>query len=78
MLKNRNLIAPSDFSLEELDEVLSLAERIVQQPSDYANACNGKILASLFYEPSTRTKYSAAACWVFPTRTHPARQRVKP
>jgi aspartate carbamoyltransferase catalytic subunit len=58
MLKNRNLIAPSDFSLEELDEVLSLAERIVQQPSDYANACNGKILASLFYEPSTRTKFS--------------------
>lgn len=58
MLKNRNLIAPSDFSLEELDEVLSLAERIVRRPSDYADVCRGKILASLFYEPSTRTKFS--------------------
>ncbi len=58
MLKDRNLIAPSDFSLEELDEVLSLAERIVQDPSAYAEACKGKILASLFYEPSTRTKFS--------------------
>jgi len=58
MLKNRNLIAPSDFSLDELDEVLSLAEKIVQNPSAYAEACKGKILASLFYEPSTRTKFS--------------------
>lgn len=58
MLKDRNLIAPSDFSLEELDEVLSLAERIVRRPSAYLTACRGKILASLFYEPSTRTKFS--------------------
>jgi aspartate carbamoyltransferase catalytic subunit len=58
MLKNRNLIAPTDFSPEELDEVLALAERIVQNPGAYTQVCKGKILASLFYEPSTRTKFS--------------------
>jgi aspartate carbamoyltransferase catalytic subunit len=58
MLKNRNLIAPSDFTIEEIEEVLELAERIIQQPANYVEACKGKLLASLFYEPSTRTKFS--------------------
>ncbi|HRX59316.1 MAG TPA: aspartate carbamoyltransferase [Eubacteriales bacterium] len=58
MLKNRNLIAPTDFSPEEIGEVLTLAEQIVADPGAYAQACRGKILASLFYEPSTRTKFS--------------------
>lgn len=58
MLKNRNLIAPSDFTVPEIEEVLELAQRIVQEPSAYADACKGKLLASLFYEPSTRTKFS--------------------
>ena len=58
MLKNRNLIAPSDFSIAEIEEVLELAGRIIQQPANYAQACKGKLLASLFYEPSTRTKFS--------------------
>ncbi len=58
MLKNRNLIAPSDFTVAEIEEVLELAERIIQQPANFAQACKGKLLASLFYEPSTRTKFS--------------------
>lgn len=58
MLHNKSLIAPGDFSLAEIEEVLSLAERIIQDPIRYQEACKGKILASLFYEPSTRTKFS--------------------
>ncbi|HWR24380.1 MAG TPA: aspartate carbamoyltransferase [Feifaniaceae bacterium] len=58
MLQNKSLIAPGDFSLPEIEEVLSLAERIVKNPSRYQEACKGKLLASLFYEPSTRTKFS--------------------
>ncbi len=58
MLKNRNLIAPSDFTVAEIEEVLQSARRIIEQPAAYAEACKGKLLASLFYEPSTRTKFS--------------------
>ena len=58
MLKNRNLIAPSDFTVDEIEEVLELAGRIVKDPAFFADACKGKLLASLFYEPSTRTKFS--------------------
>lgn len=58
MLKNKSLIAPSDLSLDEIEELLSLAGRIIENPARYASACRGKLLASLFYEPSTRTKFS--------------------
>ena len=58
MLKNKSLIAPSDLTLEEIEELLSLAERIIENPARYASVCRGKLLASLFYEPSTRTKFS--------------------
>ncbi len=58
MLKNRNLIAPGDFTLDEIEEVLELAGRVIREPARYAAACKGKLLASLFYEPSTRTKFS--------------------
>ena len=58
MLKNRNLIAPSDFTLEEIEELLQLSQRIIASPVRYADVCKGKLLASLFYEPSTRTKFS--------------------
>lgn len=58
MLKDRNLIAPSDFSLEEIEELMSLSERIIKKPEHYSEVCKGKIMASLFYEPSTRTKFS--------------------
>jgi aspartate carbamoyltransferase catalytic subunit len=58
MLTNKSLIAPSDFALKEIEDLLELAERIINAPARYAEACKGKILASLFYEPSTRTKFS--------------------
>ena len=58
MLKNRNLIAPSDFTLEEIEDLLQLSERILEAPERYSAACRGKLMASLFYEPSTRTKFS--------------------
>lgn len=61
MLKGRHLIDPMDFSVEELDEILKLADEIVSNPENFAHTCDGKILASLFYEPSTRTRFSFEA-----------------
>ncbi|WP_130805485.1 aspartate carbamoyltransferase [Senegalia massiliensis] len=58
MLKGRHLIEPRDFSLEELDEIFSLAEDIIKNEKNYLDKCRGKLLASLFYEPSTRTRFS--------------------
>ncbi len=58
MLKGRSLIEPMDLSLGELDEILSLADKIISDPLAYADVCKGKILATLFYEPSTRTRLS--------------------
>ncbi|MDD4291669.1 MAG: aspartate carbamoyltransferase [Clostridia bacterium] len=58
MLKNRNLIAPNDFTNQELNEILLLAREIVNRPDFFCKKAEGKILASLFYEPSTRTKFS--------------------
>ena len=54
----RHLIDPLDFTREETDRLLTLAEQILQNPKKYAHACDGKILATLFYEPSTRTRLS--------------------
>lgn len=61
MLKGRHLIEPKDFSLEELDEIFTLAEEIIENPRDYLDVCKGKLLGSLFYEPSTRTRFSFEA-----------------
>lgn len=58
MLKGRSLIEPMDLSIEELDEILDLADEIIKNPADYSEVCKGKILATLFYEPSTRTRLS--------------------
>ncbi len=54
----RHLIDPLDLSREETDRLLGLAERIIAGPEDYAHRCDGRILATLFYEPSTRTRLS--------------------
>lgn len=54
----RHLMSPLDFSVEELDTLLSLANDIEANPAKYAHACDGKILATCFYEPSTRTRLS--------------------
>lgn len=57
----RHLIDPLDFTVEELDHVLSLATQISKDPKKYAHVCDGKKLATLFYEPSTRTRLSFEA-----------------
>ena len=57
----RHLMSPLDFSVEELDKLLDLAEDIETDPKKYAHACDGKKLATLFYEPSTRTRLSHEA-----------------
>lgn len=61
MLKGRSLIDPMDFSKEELEEVFALANKIIEEPQKYSHAADGKILATLFYEPSTRTRFSFEA-----------------
>lgn len=54
----KHLIEPTDLSPEETGEILSLALDIIANPSKYSDTCRGKILATLFYEPSTRTRLS--------------------
>ena len=54
----RHLMSPLDFSVEELGRLLDLARDIEKNPAKYAHACDGKVLATLFYEPSTRTRLS--------------------
>ncbi len=61
MLKGRSLIEPMDLTLEELDEILDLADQIIADPSEFADVCKGKVLGTLFYEPSTRTRLSFEA-----------------
>jgi aspartate carbamoyltransferase catalytic subunit len=50
-----------DFSLEELEEIFKLAGQIISNPEEFSNLCHGKLLATLFYEPSTRTRFSFEA-----------------
>ncbi len=60
-MENKHLIDPMDFSTEELDEIFCLAQDIMKSPEKYSKICDGKILATLFYEPSTRTRFSFEA-----------------
>ena len=57
----RHLMSPLDLSVEELEELLDLANDIEANPQKYAHACDGKKLATLFFEPSTRTRLSHEA-----------------
>lgn len=54
----RNLIDILDLSVEEIDELISTADDIMANPVKYQEACKHKILATLFFEPSTRTRLS--------------------
>lgn len=54
----RHLMSPLDFSTEELEQLFDLANDIEANPSKYAHVCDGKKLATCFYEPSTRTRLS--------------------
>ena len=57
----RHLIDPLDLTVEEIEELLDVANQIEANPQRYAHACEGKKLATLFYEPSTRTRLSFEA-----------------
>ena len=57
-LKGRNLLEPGDFTIEELKALFDLADRIADDPEAVKDAARGKILATLFFEPSTRTRLS--------------------
>ena len=57
----RHLIDPLDFSVEEIDALLDLAGEIERNREKYSHLCDGKTLATLFYEPSTRTRLSFEA-----------------
>ncbi|MCR5420337.1 MAG: aspartate carbamoyltransferase [Lachnospiraceae bacterium] len=54
----RHLMSPLDFSVQELDKLMDIAEDIEKNQEKYAHMCDGKILATCFYEPSTRTRLS--------------------
>ena len=54
----RHLINPMDFTVEEIDQLLQVGDDIIKNPQKYASVCRGKKLATLFYEPSTRTRLS--------------------
>ena len=60
-MMNKHLISPMDFSTKELNEIFELAEKIISNPKEFSHICDGKILASRFYEPSTRTRFSFEA-----------------
>ncbi len=57
----RHLMNPLDFTVEELDRLFDLANAIEADPAKYAHACEGRKLATCFYEPSTRTRLSFEA-----------------
>ena len=57
----RHLMSPVDFSVEELETLMDVAADIEKNPDKYAHICEGKKLATLFYEPSTRTRLSFEA-----------------
>jgi aspartate carbamoyltransferase catalytic subunit len=61
MLKGRHLIEPMDFSIEEMEKIFRHAEEIEKDPASFQELCRGKILATLFFEPSTRTRLSFEA-----------------
>ncbi|MBQ9179714.1 MAG: aspartate carbamoyltransferase [Firmicutes bacterium] len=54
----RHLINITDFSVDEINELIEIANDIIDNPKDYMDICHGKILATLFFEPSTRTRLS--------------------
>ena len=54
----KNLIDIKDLTVEEIDELIDTAKDIIENREKYSKKCNGKILATLFFEPSTRTRLS--------------------
>jgi aspartate carbamoyltransferase catalytic subunit len=63
-LKGRHLLEPMDFTVGEMDALFSLASEIREAPERYTECARGKLLATLFYEPSTRTRFSFEAAMI--------------
>lgn len=57
----KHIISPIDLSVAELEDILNLATEIILEPKRFAHVCTGKKIATLFYEPSTRTRLSFEA-----------------
>lgn len=57
----KHIISPTDLTVSELNELLELSEEIIQNPKKFTDVCRGKKMATLFYEPSTRTRLSFEA-----------------
>ena len=57
----RNLVNNEDFSVEELRSLINLGDEIYKNPVEFSDLCKGKVLGSLFFEPSTRTRLSFEA-----------------
>ena len=60
-LKGRHILQPLDLSVEEMDCLFREAKKIARKPADYRKACRGVVMASMFFEPSTRTRLSFEA-----------------
>ena len=60
-MESKNVLEPMDLTVEELEELFDLAGEIMEAPEKYTEACKGKLMATLFYEPSTRTRFSFEA-----------------
>ena len=60
-MESKNLLEPMDLTVDELEELFDLAGEIMEAPEKYIEACKGKLMATLFYEPSTRTRFSFEA-----------------
>lgn len=61
MIKGKNLLEPMDLTVEEMEELFALADDIIENPRKYAHCAEGRVMATLFYEPSTRTRLSFTA-----------------
>lgn len=61
MLRGKSLLEPMDLTVEEMEEIFSVAEDIMSDPGKYIHCADGRLMATLFYEPSTRTRFSFEA-----------------
>ena len=81
----RHLIDFGDLTRQEWDDLYARADKIITAPQQYIDACHGKVMASLFYEPSTRTNFSfqtamlrlGGPCSALPTPSPPPPPRAK-
>ena len=79
---SKSLIRITDLTVKEIDELIATAMDIIEDPQKYAEICHGKKLATLFFEPSTRTRLSFEAGMCSPSQRDspapPPRARASP